>query len=74
MARRSNTRAADPFQGLAAQVEILERELAALRDALQRLKDMARTARADGNGQRAGRHAAAPAFPVFTSVRREFDF
>lgn len=47
MARRSKVRVSDPVPDLATQVAILEREMAVQREALQRLKDMARAPRAD---------------------------
>ena len=47
MARRSNARVSDLVPDLATQVEILEREMAVQREALQRLKDLARAPRAD---------------------------
>ena len=45
MARRSKASAADPFADLARKLEILEREMAVQRRALERLKEMAEAPR-----------------------------
>ena len=56
MARRPNPGALESASDLARKVEILEREMAAQRDALERLKQMGRDPLTDttGNGAKSG--------------------